>query len=119
MIGILLCDYFLVRRSRLNLAEAYRNQGACFYSGGVNLAAVVALIAGFMVAKFSPANTMASLFSLFAAAAVYPLMRKLLYRKAGAEEEVSEVLTQAKVSETPVQQPVSRHQFVEETDESA
>ncbi len=119
LIGILLCDYFLVRRSRLNLAEAYRNQGACFYSGGVNLAAVVALIAGFMVAKFSPANTMASLFSLFAAAAVYPLMRKLLYRKAGAEEEVSEVLTQAKVSETPVQQPVSRHQFVEETDESA
>ncbi len=105
LIGILLCDYFLVRRSRLNLAEAYRSQGSCFYTGGVNLAAMVALIAGFVVAKFSPASTMASLFSLFAAAAVYPLMRKLLYRKAGIEDEVPEMLTQADVSEAPAQQP--------------
>ncbi|MGB8060719.1 MAG: cytosine permease [Candidatus Sulfotelmatobacter sp.] len=108
LIGILLCDYFLVRRSRLNLPEAYRERGACFYTAGVNMAAVVALVLGFLVAQFTPASIMASLLSLFAAAAVYPLMLKILYRKAGSKKaagEVPELLPQANLAETPPQQP--------------
>jgi cytosine permease len=92
LIGILLCDYFFVRRSRLNLPEAYRDHGSCFYTRGVNIAAVVALIAGFLVAQFAPASIMASLVSLFTAALVYPLMLKLVYRKTGSEE-VEEIAT--------------------------
>jgi cytosine permease len=109
LIGILLCDYFIVRRSRLNLLEAYRNHGSCFYTGGVNVAAVVALVAGFIVAQFAPARTMASLLSLFAAAVIYPVMLKLLYRKTGSveakEDKIPELLTQATLSETSAEQP--------------
>jgi NCS1 nucleoside transporter family len=108
LIGILLCDYFFVRRSRLNLPEAYRNHGRCFYHGGVNVAAVVALLTGFLVAQFTPASIMASLLSLFTAAIVYPLMLKLIYRKSAsikAGESVPELLTEANLSETPAQQP--------------
>jgi len=109
LIGILLSDYFFVRRSRLNLSEAYRNRGSCFYTGGVNVAAVIALVAGFIVAQFAPASTMASLLSLFAAAIIYPVLLKLLYRKTGSveaeENEIPELLTQATLSETPAEQP--------------
>jgi cytosine permease len=109
LIGILLCDYFIVRRSRLNLLEAYRNHGSCFYTGGVNVAAVVALVAGFIVAQFAPASTMASLLSLFAAALIYPVMLKLLYRKTGSveakEDKIAELQTQATLSETSAEQP--------------
>lgn len=109
LIGILLCDYFIVRRCRLNLLEAYRNHGSCFYTGGVNVAAVVALVAGFIVAQFAPASTMASLLSLFAAAVIYPVMLKLLYRKTGSveakEDKIPELLTQATLSETSAEQP--------------
>jgi cytosine permease len=85
LIGILLCDYFVIRRSRLNLREAYEDKGPCFYTSGVNLAAVIALISGFVVAKLAPASMMVSLVSLFAAAAVYFISLKVLYRKTSSE----------------------------------
>jgi len=85
LIGILLCDYFVIRRSRLNLREAYEDKGRCFYTGGVNLAAVTALVSGFVVAKLAPASMMASLVSLFAAAVVYFISLKVLYRKTSSE----------------------------------
>ncbi len=44
--GILIADYFLIRRARLDLAELYRRQGKCWYRGGFNPAALVALVAG-------------------------------------------------------------------------
>jgi hypothetical protein len=72
------------------------------------VAAVVALLTGFLVAQFTPASIMASLLSLFTAAIVYPLMLKLIYRKSAsikAGESVPELLTEANLSETPAQQP--------------
>jgi len=109
LIGILMCDYFIVRRSKLNLGEAYEDSGHCFYTGGVNLAAVGALIAGFVVAKFTPPGMMASLVSLFAASVVYFISLKLLYEKAGAkaEEKNAERMTQTNIRETPVESPQS------------
>ena len=74
-----------MRRSRLYLREAYEDRGPCFYTGGVNLAAVIALISGFVVAKLAPASMMASLVSLFAAAVVYFISLKVLYRKTSSE----------------------------------
>ena len=44
--GILIADYFLIRRARLDVAELYRRQGKCWYRGGFNPAALVALVAG-------------------------------------------------------------------------
>jgi NCS1 family nucleobase:cation symporter-1 len=105
LIGILLCDYFIVRRSRLRLREAYEAGGPCSYTRGVNLAAVIALIGGFVVAKLAPASMMASLASLFAAAILYFIFRKLLYRNRGlgAEDNNPECIAQAGFPETQVE----------------
>ena len=48
--GVILCDYLLVRRRRLDLAELYREDGAYAYAIGVNPRAVAALAAGVLVA---------------------------------------------------------------------
>jgi nucleobase:cation symporter-1, NCS1 family len=47
--GIMIADYFLVRRSRLIVSDLYRRNGAYTYDNGVNLRAVVALSVGIAV----------------------------------------------------------------------
>lgn len=44
--GILIADYFLLRRTKLDLAGLYRPQGPYWYTGGFNWLAIVALVAG-------------------------------------------------------------------------
>jgi NCS1 family nucleobase:cation symporter-1 len=44
--GVLIADYFLIRRTRLNLAGLYRKDGPYWYARGFNLVAMIALIAG-------------------------------------------------------------------------
>jgi NCS1 family nucleobase:cation symporter-1 len=48
--GVMIADYFLLRRARLNLDDLYRRDGAYEYDGGVNWRAVVALAVGIAVA---------------------------------------------------------------------
>ncbi|HLK48167.1 MAG TPA: NCS1 family nucleobase:cation symporter-1 [Bryobacteraceae bacterium] len=48
--GIMIADYFLVRRSRLKVSDLYRRHGIYEYDNGMNLRAVVALAAGVCVA---------------------------------------------------------------------
>jgi nucleobase:cation symporter-1, NCS1 family len=44
--GILICDYFLVRRTQLNAADLYRHDGEYRYAGGFNIVALLALVLG-------------------------------------------------------------------------
>jgi NCS1 family nucleobase:cation symporter-1 len=44
--GILICDYYIVRRTNLNPVELYRTQGEYSYRRGLNPAALTALVAG-------------------------------------------------------------------------
>jgi NCS1 family nucleobase:cation symporter-1 len=44
--GILIADYFIIRRMELDLPGLYRREGPYWYSGGVNFKAVIALIVG-------------------------------------------------------------------------
>lgn len=44
--GVLIADYWLVRRTRLDLAGLYRSNGPYWYRAGFNPAALVAMIAG-------------------------------------------------------------------------
>jgi NCS1 family nucleobase:cation symporter-1 len=44
--GVLIADYFLVRRTRLDLAGLYRKGGPYWYASGFNPSALVALCAG-------------------------------------------------------------------------
>jgi NCS1 family nucleobase:cation symporter-1 len=48
--GILIADHWLVRRTRLDLAELYRPQGRYWYTGGWNWRALVAFVIGGVLA---------------------------------------------------------------------
>ena len=48
--GVIICDYLVIRRRRLELPELYREQGRYFYGRGVNWRAVVSAAAGILVA---------------------------------------------------------------------
>jgi len=48
--GIMICDYFLIRRKRLLVNDLYLRGGAYEYAGGFNWRAICALVAGSAVA---------------------------------------------------------------------
>lgn len=48
--GVLIADYFIVRRQRLNVADLYVRGGEYEFTGGFNMKAVYALLAGVVVA---------------------------------------------------------------------
>lgn len=50
VLGILLSDYFLVRKKNILLAELFKENGIYAYSSGFNSAAILSLIAGIAVA---------------------------------------------------------------------
>lgn len=51
VLGVLLCDYYLVRRKSLNLVDLFRKEGEySFNSTGINRAAIIALTVGVLSA---------------------------------------------------------------------
>src|SRR6185503_14262601 len=46
--GILICDYYLIRKTKLDLVKLYHADGPYWYSGGWNPKALVALAAGIL-----------------------------------------------------------------------
>ncbi len=48
--GIMVCDYFLIRRTELDVNSLYHREGAYHYSKGINPRAVFALVLGVVVA---------------------------------------------------------------------
>jgi NCS1 family nucleobase:cation symporter-1 len=48
--GVMIADYFLVRRSRLKVSDLYRRGGVYEYDNGINARAVAALAAGVAIA---------------------------------------------------------------------
>jgi nucleobase:cation symporter-1, NCS1 family len=48
--GVMIADYFLIRRARLSVVDLYRRNGLYEYDNGVNPRAVVALVTGIAVA---------------------------------------------------------------------
>jgi len=48
--GVMIADYFLIRRSRLKVDDLYCRNGAYEYDNGINLRAVLALVTGVVVA---------------------------------------------------------------------
>ncbi|MGH9948071.1 MAG: NCS1 family nucleobase:cation symporter-1, partial [Pyrinomonadaceae bacterium] len=64
--GILICDYFVIRRRRLQLAELFKTNGIYSYGSGFNWRAIIALIAavapvvpGFLRAATTPGGQVA------------------------------------------------------------
>jgi len=48
--GVMIADYFLVRRRELNVDDLYRRNGQYEYHHGVNYRAIAALVSGIVVA---------------------------------------------------------------------
>lgn len=47
--GIMLCDYYVIRKRRLNVHDLYESKGQYRYNGGVNLVGMIAWFAGTIV----------------------------------------------------------------------
>ena len=65
--GILICDYWVLRKQKLNLASLFKTDGIYSYSNGFNWRAIIALIAaiapvipGFIRAATTPGGQVAS-----------------------------------------------------------
>ncbi len=48
--GILICDYFLIKKMKLTVIDLYKRNGEYEYKNGFNLKAIYALLAGVFVA---------------------------------------------------------------------
>ena len=48
IVGILIADYFIIRKQTLNVSDLYTHYGEYYYNKGFNIAAVVALLAGIL-----------------------------------------------------------------------
>jgi NCS1 family nucleobase:cation symporter-1 len=76
--GIMICDYYIVRKQRLLVDELYLRGGAYEYSGGFNWRAVVALAVGATVALIGLALPAARFLYLFMVRWFRGFVRQLL-----------------------------------------
>lgn len=80
LFGVVLTDYFLIRKRQLNTEEIYKKDGEYWFSKGFNVAAIVSWAIGFIVYEFIAVMKYAiggSLPSLIAAGLVYFLVTQL------------------------------------------
>lgn len=64
--GIMICDYWIYRRTNLNLMDLYTEEGEYFYSKGFNIKAIIALIVGVFFALIGKIVPMLSVLSDYA-----------------------------------------------------
>jgi NCS1 family nucleobase:cation symporter-1 len=82
--GVIICDYFFVRRRRLSVDDLYREAGEYGYTRGVNPAAVVAFLAGVgvsLLGKVLPAAGFLFNGAWFFSTGVSFLVYALLFRR--------------------------------------
>jgi NCS1 family nucleobase:cation symporter-1 len=91
--GIMIADYFLVRRSRLKVDDLYRRNGLYEYENGVNMKAMVALAAGIVVALlglFIPALRLLYDYAWFVGFGVSGALYVVLMQRAEAPADLPE-----------------------------
>ena len=83
LFGVVMADYFIVKRGRLNVEELYKPGGEYWYLKGVNPSAILAWILGFLfyygIIYFKP-ELGASIPTLIFTAAIYWLFMKAMPR---------------------------------------
>lgn len=83
VLAVLLCDYFLIRKTELNVESLYQVKGVYYYSGGYNLSALISIFAGALFAvsgKWIPAMEWAFSLSWFSGFIFSFLLYYLLMR---------------------------------------
>jgi cytosine/uracil/thiamine/allantoin permease len=81
VLGIMLCDYFIIRKKRIQLAELYKENGAYSYTNGFNMKAMFSLLLGigaaliwYLVPSLSYLSDLAWFTGFFVAFLVYYLL---------------------------------------------
>lgn len=74
VMGILLTDYFIVRKCKLNVHDLYTVGGQYQYNNGFNMSAIISLAAGFGLSFLS--STYAFFIGLIAAPIIYVILMK-------------------------------------------
>jgi energy coupling factor transporter S component ThiW len=91
LFGVVLVDYFAVRRGKIEVDELYRRTGRFWFRGGVNWKAILAWVVGFAVYHLFYNLTMlqgfgSSIPSLACAAALYALLQLRAIRQRSSGE---------------------------------
>lgn len=84
--GIMICDYYVIRKRRLNVLDLYKADGQYRYHGGVNLAGMIAWILGTVAANIG--SDYGYLFGLPTAFIAYFVLMKFWYIKKFPQKEV-------------------------------
>lgn len=84
--GIMLCDYYVIRRRRLNVQELYKTDGQYRYHGGVNLVGMISWILGTVAANIG--SDYGYLFGVPTGFLVYFVLMKVWYLKRFPQAEV-------------------------------
>ncbi|HXD28069.1 MAG TPA: NCS1 family nucleobase:cation symporter-1 [Arthrobacter sp.] len=94
LFGIIMADYWLIRRTRINIPDLYRDHGhsTYYFTGGFNRRAVAALVPAAVLAlvfAFVPAAAVVSHFSWFIGAAVGAVAYLLVAPRGKEYDDVS------------------------------
>lgn len=84
--GIMICDYYFIRRRRLNVQDLYKQDGQYRYHGGVNVCGIAAWIVGTVAANIG--SDYGYLFGLPTGFVVYLVLMKAWYLKVFPQAEV-------------------------------
>ena len=91
--GIMLCDYYCIRRRRLNVQDLYKPDGQYRYHGGFNLCGIIAWCAGTLAANIG--SNYGYLFGLPTGFLVYFVLMKVWYLKKFPQAEVTSGYSEA------------------------
>lgn len=84
--GIMLCDYYVIRRRRINVQDLYKKDGQYRYHGGVNIVGMVSWILGTVAANIG--SDYGYLFGVPTGFLVYYVLMKVWYLKKFPQAEV-------------------------------
>lgn len=84
--GIMICDYYIIRRRRLNVQDLYKEDGQYRYHGGINWCGMIAWILGTVAANIG--SDYGYLFGLPTGFVAYFVLMKAWYLKKFPQAEV-------------------------------
>lgn len=85
--GIMICDYYILRKRRLNVQDLYKVDGQYRYNHGVNICGMISLLAGTIIANiFSGFGYFCGFILAFI---IYYLLMKLWYIKKFPQNEIT------------------------------
>lgn len=84
--GIMICDYYVIRRRRINVQDLYKKDGQYRYHGGINLVGMISWILGTVAANIG--SDYGYLFGVPTGFIVYFVLMKAWYLKKFPQAEV-------------------------------